>query len=165
MSTLDAHGIEIELRRGWDVHITLPDADEIDAPGGGDTPISRSGTTNPLVHMANFALPVHRGDFGQGATQLMRSNHVFIAPPRVRPRGWRDGPVPAAHRDPDAAGRVLPAGVAAHHGQDEVRHPDVSHRAGSGLLPSTWCSAAGAARKALAQVASDALAGVTISPR
>lgn len=40
----------------------------------------RSGSTNgnPLVHLANFALPEQRGDFGSGAVDLMGEDHVLV---------------------------------------------------------------------------------------
>ena len=79
MTTLDAHGISVAIPRGWDVYIGHPESDEIVVPGTHRGLIPRSGTTNPLVHLANFALPPQRGDYGQGATQLMRSQHIFIA--------------------------------------------------------------------------------------
>ena len=41
--------------------------------------ISRSGTTNPQMHLANFALPASRGDYGAGAVELMGRGNVFIA--------------------------------------------------------------------------------------
>jgi X-X-X-Leu-X-X-Gly heptad repeat protein len=35
--------------------------------------------THPVLHLANFALPGSRGDFGTGAVERMGSGHVFIA--------------------------------------------------------------------------------------
>ncbi len=35
--------------------------------------------THPVLHLANFALPGGRGDFGTGAVEGMSADHVFIA--------------------------------------------------------------------------------------
>ncbi|HET6211208.1 MAG TPA: hypothetical protein VFD94_12530 [Jatrophihabitans sp.] len=35
--------------------------------------------SHPVLHLANFALPGSRGDFGTGAVERMGSGHVFIA--------------------------------------------------------------------------------------
>jgi len=35
--------------------------------------------THPVLHLANFALPGSRGDFGTGAVERMGAEHVFIA--------------------------------------------------------------------------------------
>jgi hypothetical protein len=35
--------------------------------------------THPVLHLANFALPGSRGDFGTGAVESMSADHVFIA--------------------------------------------------------------------------------------
>jgi hypothetical protein len=34
-------------------------------------------STHAVVHLANFALPETRGDFGSGAVEVMASNHVL----------------------------------------------------------------------------------------
>ncbi len=35
--------------------------------------------THPVLHLANFALPASRGDYGTGAVERMGSGNVFIA--------------------------------------------------------------------------------------
>jgi hypothetical protein len=35
--------------------------------------------THPVLHLANFALPGARGDFGTGAVERMAAGHAFIA--------------------------------------------------------------------------------------
>ncbi len=83
---LSAHGITTELPAGWEGRITrrrrqAPAA----APSGPTTSSSRAGAIGspdeipePVVHLANFALPEDRGDFGSGAVDLMRSGDVFM---------------------------------------------------------------------------------------
>jgi hypothetical protein len=35
--------------------------------------------TFPVLHLANFALPASRGDYGSGAVEAMTAGHIFIA--------------------------------------------------------------------------------------
>lgn len=58
---LTAHGIALELPRGWHGRI-----------------FRRPGA-QPTVHAANFALPAEDGDFGSGATERMRDAGAFLA--------------------------------------------------------------------------------------
>lgn len=74
---IEAHGLRAELPEGWEGRITR-------RPAGTGTQ-SRRGTTAvvseitaPVLHMANFALPEDRGDFGSGAVDLMGSGHVLV---------------------------------------------------------------------------------------
>ena len=58
---LAAHGIALELPRGWHGRIYR-------RPGA-----------QPTVHAANFALPGEDGDFGSGATEVMPDGGAFLA--------------------------------------------------------------------------------------
>ena len=73
---LQAHGIETDLPPGWEGRIGL----RTQPSGGQHLPgHRRSGeTTNPIVHLANFALPEQRGDFGSGAVDLMGDQDVLV---------------------------------------------------------------------------------------
>lgn len=73
---LKAHGIESDLHPGWEGRISVRPAPvatdasrRLGAPGE---------QTHPVVHLANFALPEARGDFGSGAVDLMGSGHVLV---------------------------------------------------------------------------------------
>jgi hypothetical protein len=66
VSTLDAHGVVVSSPRGWDLRIGRRAADAAE-------------TTHTVVHAATFALPAARGDYGDGAVQLMGAQDVFIA--------------------------------------------------------------------------------------
>lgn len=71
---LQAHGIETDLPPGWEGRIglrTQPTAATRAIGDPGETP-------NPIVHLANFALPESRGDFGSGAVDLMGEDHVLV---------------------------------------------------------------------------------------
>ena len=71
---LQAHGIETDLPPGWEGRIALrtqPTAATRAIGDPGETP-------NPIVHLANFALPEQRGDFGSGAVDIMGEQHVLV---------------------------------------------------------------------------------------
>jgi len=60
------HGVEVAPPAGWDVRIYRRD------PVGAET-------TQAIVHAATFPIPARRGDWGDGAVQLMAGNDVFVA--------------------------------------------------------------------------------------
>lgn len=64
---LAAHGIEVDLPRGWDGRIYRRH--------GGD----------PTLHAANYALPHDDGDFGSGATARMPHGGAFLVLKEYRP--------------------------------------------------------------------------------
>lgn len=69
---IDAHGLGVEVPRGWDGEIYRR-ADGLQTLGGA------TERTNAVLHMANFALPSDRGDYGSGAVEVMGSDGVFIS--------------------------------------------------------------------------------------
>jgi hypothetical protein len=62
-----AHGIELELPRGWNGRLYR-------LPGG-----------DPILHAASFPLPATDGDFGSGATAIMPAHGAFLALKEYRP--------------------------------------------------------------------------------
>lgn len=77
MSALRAYGVGLALPRGWDGRIfRRTDADEGLAPAALGGP--RSASLHPVVHVANFALPEDRGDYGSGAVERMGPAHVLV---------------------------------------------------------------------------------------
>lgn len=72
---LQAHGIETDLPPGWEGRIAL-------RATPGDTSTKAFGHPgehpNPVVHLANFALPEDRGDFGSGAVDVMGDGGVLV---------------------------------------------------------------------------------------
>jgi hypothetical protein len=64
--TVAGAGVGVRAPRGWDVAIFQRNA----------TPPE---TTHAVVHAATFALPSDRGDYGDGAVQLMSATDVFVA--------------------------------------------------------------------------------------
>jgi hypothetical protein len=76
---LEAHGLGVDLPRGWEGRLYVRPL-----PGTtGDTHPAAAGhpgeVPNPVLHLANFALPHERGDFGTGAVERMRPGHVFVS--------------------------------------------------------------------------------------
>lgn len=75
---LAAHGISTELPPGWEGRISLrpePGPGAASPATGHDLSAER---TFPITHLANFALPDERGDYGSGAVELMRGQHLFV---------------------------------------------------------------------------------------
>jgi hypothetical protein len=80
---LSAHGITTDLPAGWEGRITRrrrpsplsAGAGPRSAPGAVGSP---DEIPEPVVHLANFALPEDRGDFGSGAVDHMGSGDVFV---------------------------------------------------------------------------------------
>lgn len=66
---LSAEGVTIDLPPGWEA--------EIDA-GAGASEVGGEVPTTPRVHIANFAMPSPRGDFGSGAVERMIGGDVLI---------------------------------------------------------------------------------------
>jgi hypothetical protein len=66
MTKLAAHGLAVGLPTGWEGRIQRRSVSVA------------TEQTQPVVHLANFALPEHRDDFGGGVTPLMRSPDVFV---------------------------------------------------------------------------------------
>jgi hypothetical protein len=66
VTTLSAHGLAIGLPAGWEGRIQRRDV------------TAAAERTHAVVHLANFALPEQRDDFGGGVTPAMRSPDVFV---------------------------------------------------------------------------------------
>jgi len=66
---LDAPGITVDLPPGWEAEV-----DGGSGEAGADAPPVRT----PRTHIANFALPPARGDYGSFAVEQMQRGHVLI---------------------------------------------------------------------------------------
>jgi len=89
-----AIGFSVEVPSGWEA--------EIDTGAGeaGDVVAAPKMNKMPRLHMANFALPEMRGDFGSGAVENMRRGDVFLCvleedPAMATTRLYADNAVPA----------------------------------------------------------------------
>jgi len=69
---MNSEGIDVEVPQGWDGEIFRRN------PRAARSGERDSEDTRPVLHMANFALPPTRGDFGSGAVELMRSENVLV---------------------------------------------------------------------------------------
>ncbi|HXH55766.1 hypothetical protein [Iamia sp.] len=74
---IEAHGIRAELPSGWEGRITRRRAGAATGNRRGTTTMAVEDT-GPVLHMANFALPEDRGDFGSGAVDVMGSGHLLV---------------------------------------------------------------------------------------
>ena len=63
---LSAHGLDVDVPPGWEARILRREAQSF-----GEQP-------RPVVHLANFALPEQRGDFGAGVVEAMSGRDVFV---------------------------------------------------------------------------------------
>jgi hypothetical protein len=63
---LSAHGLDVDVPPGWEARIMRREVTAF-----GEQP-------RPVVHLANFALPEDRGDFGAGVVDAMRSGDMFL---------------------------------------------------------------------------------------
>jgi hypothetical protein len=78
VADLRGHDLRATLPAGWDGRITVrhdgaPEA--LHAEGG---PVMFTARPRPVVHLANFALPEERADFGGGAVELMGDRDVLV---------------------------------------------------------------------------------------
>ncbi len=89
---LQAHGLSAELGTGWEgeIYLRSPEAPAppppiTPAPGGAglsglSQPRSEAlAVRYPVLQLANFSLPNHRGDFGGGAVELMGAHNIFVS--------------------------------------------------------------------------------------
>lgn len=74
---IEAHGLRAELPPGWEGRITRRQASSVGETRRGTTAVVAE-VTAPVLHMANFALPEDRGDFGSGAVDVMGTGHLLV---------------------------------------------------------------------------------------
>ncbi|MGI9606983.1 MAG: hypothetical protein ACR2P0_12665 [Acidimicrobiales bacterium] len=79
MTPLNGGGVTVGLPSGWEGEIfnRAPVVDgrslQSEGAGAGSGEVARN-----VMHLANFALPAERGDFGSGAVELMNSGAVMV---------------------------------------------------------------------------------------
>jgi hypothetical protein len=162
--TIDDRGITVVVPSGWEAEIYRRSPQRIDY--GDDVPVSRrfQESTRSIVHIANFPLPEKRGDYGSRAVEIMGDQDVLVILFEFEPGSAgepmfaADGlprPVRAADFDPNQMQRPLPgmAGMQRFFNVDGERAFCVFAVIGSF-----------AARRELAPVVDEVLAGITIEP-
>jgi hypothetical protein len=75
MGQLDAYGMTADPPKGWDAEIYRRPAEPLTFA----VPRAEPAVPTPILHVANFALPVDRGDYGGGAVELMGRGGIFIS--------------------------------------------------------------------------------------
>jgi hypothetical protein len=70
VTAVAAHGLCVALPQRWEARLYRRALADGPDPGG---------APHPVLHLANFALPPGRGDFGTGAVELMQEHHAFVA--------------------------------------------------------------------------------------
>ena len=68
---IESTGIRVDVPVGWDAEVYRREADHF-------AQFSVQEVTGSVLHIGNFALPLDRGDFGSGAVEIMRSEHVLM---------------------------------------------------------------------------------------
>lgn len=109
MTELVGDGLAVTLPRGFEGELRARPAPS----GDGLAPAAVDGGTT--LHVANFALPPVRGDYGGGAVELMGPDHVFVSlvefgPESVGTPLFAERPIPLLRSedfDPFALQRVL----------------------------------------------------------
>jgi hypothetical protein len=78
---LSGHGLDIQLPARWEGRIYQRTAPGVSPATAARTAAINSpgGQPHPVMHLANFALPASRGDFGTGAVETMGPQHIFVA--------------------------------------------------------------------------------------
>ena len=66
MTHIAAHGVGLEVPRGWEGRIVRRAA------------VNPREQSRAVVHLASFPMPEARGDFGVGVTELMRRGDIFV---------------------------------------------------------------------------------------
>jgi hypothetical protein len=161
---LRAHDVRATLPAGWDGRISVrrdgaPEG--LRAAGG---PVLFTARPRPVVHLANFALPEERADFGNGAVELMGDRDVLIVLFEYEPESTaqplfarRGVPGPLAARDFDPS--MLRRGIAGQTGHQSFFQE-------SGRAFCLYVVLGSAARRArLLPLVNEVLASVRITPR
>jgi hypothetical protein len=85
VTQLSGHGLAAQVPRGWDGAVYRRGGDvakhALSVNKLGAVPDADAGRAlhyPPILHLATFALPPDRGDFGGGALDQMRSRDLFV---------------------------------------------------------------------------------------
>jgi len=75
---LTGHGLSVGLLPQWEGRLYRRTV----GATAGPTPNAAGWAgeaSHPILHLANFALPAARGDYGTGAVERMGPDHIFVA--------------------------------------------------------------------------------------
>ena len=77
--TLDAGELRVALPDRWEGEVRTARGLDADATVRRRAQVGTAPTVAPTAHLANFALPPDRGDFGSGAVETMTPSGAFVA--------------------------------------------------------------------------------------
>lgn len=77
--TLEAEGLQVRLPDRWEGEMRTARGLDADAVARRRASAGRAPAMAPAAHLANFALPPDRGDFGSGAVETMTASGAFVA--------------------------------------------------------------------------------------
>lgn len=75
MTDLSGSGIGVDLPPGWGGEISSERIEVLGSDGVDPPPVAHKSN---VMHLANFPLPVDRGDFGDGVVDVMDFGDVFM---------------------------------------------------------------------------------------
>jgi len=159
---LEGHGFRAELPERWEGAVTIPSAGPATRARARDRGVTLREP--PALHLASFALPALRGDFGSGAVELMGEGDAFVAVVEYGPESlgtalFDTGPLPRrlTRRSlaPSALQRTLPG---------QAGFQAFGTEAGRPLCLYAVLAGPRGVDAALAQV-NEALAGLRVLPR
>lgn len=75
---LDSGGIVAVLPTGWEGVVYRRESSEVRFADDVPEHLRLPSTVNAIAHLANFPLPVQRGDFGSGAVEIMSNRHILV---------------------------------------------------------------------------------------
>ncbi|MFL6205781.1 MAG: hypothetical protein ACJ739_10570 [Acidimicrobiales bacterium] len=78
MVALAAHGVSVDLPRGWDGQIRTVERPEPSAAGPAAAPGTAGAPAPVILHAGSFPLPAERGDYGSGAVEVMQGSDVLV---------------------------------------------------------------------------------------
>lgn len=84
--TLDAQGLRVRLPSRWEGEVRTARGLDADAVARRRATAGAAPAMGPTTHLANFALPRDRGDFGSGAVETMTAGGAFVALVEYGPR-------------------------------------------------------------------------------
>lgn len=77
--TLAGDGLSVRLPDRWEGELSTARGLDADAVARRRAAVGRAPALSPTAHLANFALPLDRGDFGSGAVETMTASGAFVA--------------------------------------------------------------------------------------
>lgn len=164
MPELRGHGLGGTLPAGWDGRITLRNDGELETFRASGSAESFTAAAQPVLHVANFALPEERGDFGSGAVELMGARDVFVVlfefdPSSVGTPLFARRGMPRSLRPSDFDETTLRRGI-----RGQAGYQEFFTEAGRALCLYVVLGAS-AARSRLVPLVNQVLATVRIDPR